>query len=353
MKKILLYLILFMSAAFINAQTARTFFPQNTGYKWYFEVFPLDSLNNPVTSLAYVQADSFASTGSYLGKDAEIVLSKTGTESTINFLPYTDTSYYSFEASNGWVYYKIGGLDSLIGILDTSLVNLLQSFENWYPVYRFNQTVNTNYDIFSFDTLLVINSTPAQMRFKLEGRRFQDENLQTAIGTFNTKKFRLTSKIIYLLLGIIPITIVERGDTTWIAEDNWIVKSFAPSANVDLSFIGAGSFTIPGLKYDIAEPQPTSVSDFPSLPEDYILRQNYPNPFNPSTKIVYGIPVSGVTLLKVYDVLGNEIAVLVNQTQAAGMYEVDFNASGLSSGIYYYRLNSGNFTRTGKMIYMR
>ena len=96
-------------------------------------------------------------------------------------------------------------------------------------------------------------------------------------------------------------------------------------------------------------------------PDAFTLEQNYPNPFNPTTKIKYTIP--SVTLrqaqgdvlvsLKVFDVLGNEAAVLVNETQQPGNYEVEFKAEKLSSGVYYYRLQAGTFVETKKMILLR
>ena len=84
--------------------------------------------------------------------------------------------------------------------------------------------------------------------------------------------------------------------------------------------------------------------------QDYTLQQNYPNPFNPSTKISFSIPQSGFTTLKVFDVLGNEVANIIERELNQGSYELQFNASGLSSGIYFYSLNSGEFTKTMKMI---
>jgi len=92
---------------------------------------------------------------------------------------------------------------------------------------------------------------------------------------------------------------------------------------------------------------------------DFKLYQNYPNPFNPSTKIKFTIPVtlSGVegspVSLKVYDILGNEIAVLVNEEKPAGNYEVTFDASTLPSGVYFYRLRAGAFGKTNKMILIK
>ena len=83
---------------------------------------------------------------------------------------------------------------------------------------------------------------------------------------------------------------------------------------------------------------------------DFTLNQNYPNPFNPSTRISFIIPQSGYTTLKVFDVLGNEVATIIESDLSQGSYELLFDASGLSSGIYFYSLTSGEFSKTMKMI---
>lgn len=97
----------------------------------------------------------------------------------------------------------------------------------------------------------------------------------------------------------------------------------------------------------------TDVEDEKQIPTEFALEQNYPNPFNPSTKIRFSIPNVGTELalsvLKVYDILGNEVATLVNEEKPAGVYEVEFNASQLSSGIYFYKLSAGSFTEIKKM----
>ena len=79
-------------------------------------------------------------------------------------------------------------------------------------------------------------------------------------------------------------------------------------------------------------------------------QENYPNPFNPSTKISYSIKEEGLVTLKVYDILGKEIATLVNENKPAGIYEVEFNASALPSGMYIYKIQSGSFTDVKKML---
>jgi hypothetical protein len=89
------------------------------------------------------------------------------------------------------------------------------------------------------------------------------------------------------------------------------------------------------------------------VPEVYSLAQNYPNPFNPSTTINFTIPQTSKVVLKIYDVLGREVATLLNSEKAAGNYQVDFDASKLASGVYVYTINAGSFTSSKKMMLMK
>ncbi len=89
------------------------------------------------------------------------------------------------------------------------------------------------------------------------------------------------------------------------------------------------------------------------LPKQFALEQNYPNPFNPSTMISYQLPASSNVSLKVFDMLGKEVATLVNGRQEAGAYTMNFNANQLSSGVYFYRLQAGNFVQTRKMMLVK
>ena len=97
----------------------------------------------------------------------------------------------------------------------------------------------------------------------------------------------------------------------------------------------------------------TGVNEVGSLPVKFQLQQNYPNPFNPSTTITFSLPHSTNTSLKVFDMLGREVATLVDGYMAAGSHEVHFNATSLASGIYYYKLTSGNFTEVKKMMLVK
>ncbi len=89
------------------------------------------------------------------------------------------------------------------------------------------------------------------------------------------------------------------------------------------------------------------------IPNKFGLNQNYPNPFNPTTTINYEIAKETNVSLKVYDAIGNQVATLVNEIKPAGTYEVVFDASNLSNGVYFYEIKAGNFTATKKLILMK
>ncbi|MFA6572242.1 MAG: T9SS type A sorting domain-containing protein, partial [Bacteroidota bacterium] len=97
----------------------------------------------------------------------------------------------------------------------------------------------------------------------------------------------------------------------------------------------------------------TGVNDYNDLPTEFSLMQNYPNPFNPSTTIKYHVPVSGFVKLNVFDVLGREIAVLVNEFKQVGDYRVTFNAGDLPAGVYSYRIQSGKYQETRNLILLK
>ncbi len=97
----------------------------------------------------------------------------------------------------------------------------------------------------------------------------------------------------------------------------------------------------------------TGVKQENQIADSYELFQNYPNPFNPATQIRYSVKESGLVNLKIYDVLGNEVATIVNQVQNPGTYSVSFDASGLSSGVYFYKIESGSFVKVNKMMLLK
>jgi len=100
-------------------------------------------------------------------------------------------------------------------------------------------------------------------------------------------------------------------------------------------------------------PSPVSVKDYFSLPLAFSLYQNYPNPFNPSTTFRYSIPAQSGVMIKVYDILGNEVTTLMDEEKLAGTYEITWYAENLPSGVYFYQLRAGSFVETKKMILLK
>ena len=89
------------------------------------------------------------------------------------------------------------------------------------------------------------------------------------------------------------------------------------------------------------------------IPSEFSLSQNYPNPFNPGTSIDFDLPVDSKTSINIFDLSGREVAKVINEFKTAGYYTVNFNASGLTSGVYFYRLTADNFSTTRKMLLVK
>ncbi|MDQ3021547.1 MAG: T9SS type A sorting domain-containing protein [Bacteroidota bacterium] len=348
-------LIIFFVSSYGYSQNASTYFPANTGYKWYYINTPLDSLNNPQPVGATYQVDSFATVQTYQGLQANTVLSKSGLANINQNAPFLDSSYYNFQTTNGWTYL------SVLGLIDTNLLpgigGFLRSFDGWYNVYRFAQTVNTNYTIFSRDTTISFDTLTLPLRFSAIGRRLNDQTVSTVNGNYLAKKFLTTFTISYgLLPPFIYIPIATRADSTFIAQDVWVVKDFIPTINVDLTSLGFPiSFSIPGTLKELAPGAVGIFNQTNSIADGFYLSQNYPNPFNPVTNLEFGISKLGFVSLKVYNMLGKEVATLVNSNLNAGIYNYQLSTDNyqLTSGIYFYKLDAGDFVETKSMILLK
>ncbi len=142
------------------------------------------------------------------------------------------------------------------------------------------------------------------------------------------------------------------------AGDTWIPQKVLTRNNInDICFINdtLGWFVgNNGTIFRFGTSSTNNIINYNDVIAEYSLQQNYPNPFNPTTTIKYSIPTgNNFVSLKVYDILGNEVATLINEGKPAGEYKVNFNASKLASGIYFYQLKAGTFVRTKKMILLK
>jgi hypothetical protein len=143
---------------------------------------------------------------------------------------------------------------------------------------------------------------------------------------------------------------LEPGDTLFTSLHVFTDTTSIATANVQIQ---VGTFRNPEDRIVLdftATTDPTVSVNEENILNSFYLYQNYPNPFNPSTRISYNVGEPGLVQLKVYNILGVEIATLVNKQKYSGNYSIDFNASELSSGVYFYSLSINNFTQTRKMI---
>ena len=169
-------------------------------------------------------------------------------------------------------------------------------------------------------------------------RTDSDSTLEVDLTLYNGAKSPISSAGAYGTREILKYSNIEAGTYYIRAAD----------------YSGYGSY---GIKITSTYPSnPATAIDekeISKLPDNYTLYQNYPNPFNPETTIKYDIPQKARVTLKVFDILGNEVATLVNRELEAGRYSVNFNAGMLSSGVYFYRISTDEFSQTKKFIVMK
>jgi uncharacterized protein (TIGR02145 family) len=130
------------------------------------------------------------------------------------------------------------------------------------------------------------------------------------------------------------------------ARERYLVYNSSASSIYD--WFKVMNYSIRCIKDDL-----TGIEDESTTPEEFKLMQNFPNPFNPTTKISYSIPHKSFVTLKVYDPLGRIVSELVGEEKETGRYELDFNAVDLSSGVYFYKIEAGDFVQVKKMILLR
>jgi hypothetical protein len=160
-------------------------------------------------------------------------------------------------------------------------------------------------------------------------------------------------------MGVLNITTAASSWTQFMAPITYTAPGTPDRCQVNFVFRVTDFTTVGGVAYiddlEFSGINDIEVIDNGQIPNQYILKQNYPNPFNPSTKIKLTIPVGTqhIVSLIVYDVLGNEVTTLVNEELPNGNYEFNFDAIGLTSGIYFYNLQTENFVETKKMILIK
>jgi hypothetical protein len=261
---------------------------------------------------------------------------------------YSGTLYSYFQLDNNSLY-SLGTVAAVtIGTIDTVVVSKDTSFLFSLPVtYGAEKLLSNDTTDIGGGIVYISTLTQAVDAFG---------NITFPFGTFPALRVALVEETKAYMNGSL-IMDESQPSFTWIAKDAGILQ-------VDVDTSSGVSGTVPLTYAEMTQytTAPLAVNDAEAgVPDRFALYQNYPNPFNPSTKIQYSIPAStsrSLVTLKVYNLLGNEIATLVNEEKPAGTYEVEFSAASINgaelpSGIYFYRLTAGSFVQTMKMILLK
>jgi len=243
--------------------------------------------------------------------------------------PYRGNIYVNFTDS-------AGNLDH-----DVKLVKSTNGGLNWSAVKRVNNDPAGKEQFF---TWMTIDQVTGYLYFVWYDRRNYTDNLTTDVYMArSTDGGETFTNFMVSSTPFVPNGSTFFGDYNGITAHNGRVRPI-------WTRLSGGALSIWTAIVDF----PTGVeNNITNIPSKYELNQNYPNPFNPVTNIKFNIPEAGFTTLKVYDILGNEVATLINEKRDAGSYEVNFSGERLSSGVYYYKLTSGSFTDTKKMIMIK
>jgi hypothetical protein len=260
---------------------------------------------------------------------------------------YTGTlySYYRLETS---AFYSLGTAAHVqIGSADTTMISKNETFLFPLPVI-YGSTKQLSSDTLDTGGLVYISSITQNVD--------AFGNLTFPFGTFPALRVsEITQTSVYNNGSLVYQE--TQPSFTWIAKDAGTFQ-----ADIDTTYGYSGNVYLTSAELTQYTNAPLAVNEHGiNTPDKFILYQNYPNPFNPSTKIRYAIPATAsksFVTLKVYNVLGNEIATLVNERKPAGIYEAEFsadyvNGTELPSGVYFYSLTAGSFIQTRKMILIK
>ncbi|MCX6168802.1 MAG: T9SS type A sorting domain-containing protein [Ignavibacteriales bacterium] len=260
--------------------------------------------------------------------------------------------YYPAHRSNLWVYNLSGSPSSRkVSVISDSLLPNGKHYSVMNPVDLIHgQYVRTDSEYVYFFYPNTNKEIPFFMlKGKVEDRRevsMRDFMNVTITKIDSTIMFNEKTHLISYLLGSMTITEVTLSDKFGITSVSFYDDPPAPWPSNVYTLAGC---VIDGKTFGNV----TSVLESGEIPDKIELYQNYPNPFNPSTTIIYSLPHSGFVSIRVYDLVGREIALLVNENKSAGNYSVHFDGSKLSSGVYYYRIQAGEFSTVKKMLLMK
>lgn len=277
-----------------------------------------------------------------------------------NWVPFNGAGiFYFVNANNGWAYSGSGqfGSEPPYKILRTT-----NGGTDWTEQFSDNQPGSYNAMHFTdVNNGWVVGDTGKVLKTTNGGANW---NFVTNTGV-STSEHCKTVFFLDANTGWIPtkandiqqtpvLQHTTNGGISWITQSTPFGNQQGNNAIFSIYFVNAQTGWITGDWGRIAKYSGTTdINDDVNSITEFSLKQNFPNPFNPVTSIQYTIGSNRFVQMKVYDVIGNEVVTLVNEEQSAGNYEVEFDATSLSSGIYFYQLKSGSYLETKKMIILK
>jgi len=335
-------------------------------YNWQFQ--NINAENVKIKIVSYYDSNTFAVSPDITLKTA-IAIDDTTFEDYSTFFPLQVGNFWQYKVTNivGYQDYVDKGYDSMKVLSDTTIEN-----EKYFKLEtsEFGNTVKylqyLRYD--SLQNSILSYYYSEEVSFKLDSKTGECWSYEGGAeicnrGTYLESIFGLEKPVIHCSqsgFNSRSFGLAEDFGQIWMYNDQSYI-------NTDIWYYDLVYAKIGGVEFGIF----VSVEDKNrNIPNNFSLSQNYPNPFNPTTNIKYtilqnthpSIPSGegkersdrGVLVtLKVYDILGREVATIVNKAQSAGSYDVEFNASNLTSGVYFYRLKTGSFVETKKMLLLR
>ncbi len=333
------FIILFISFLFFSTTLlmgqAVNYFPQ-PGFRWHYNTQFINTADSVLSDMDIIDS---------LGVQTIVDDSSCYPILSVNPFPVPPTANY---------YVALSGSEALVkmSLLPVPLDTIFSAPSSWFTLFKFQSGVVAPWTIFEWDTTVTIDSVTLPMGVKVSGKKVSlNEDVTVQAGTFSSARFTILEQVgVYVpYIGFTPLFTL--ADTFWVAQNTWIVKHTRDAVSFSYQTI---SFDIPGERMElISMTAPLGVHERDALPQTFSLEQNYPNPFNPSSVISYTLSVNSFVTLKVFNMLGQEVATLVDGRQEAGLKSVVWDASSMPSGVYVYRLQAGSLTEQRKMVLLR
>jgi photosystem II stability/assembly factor-like uncharacterized protein len=352
------------------------YFSENFGERWI-----QTSLTNFTNSIESFNNVIFAGSNSNIGESGVINISNDNGLTWTQTLDVNDLVFISFINKNNTIY---AGYYSPGGIYAGGIYKSIDNGQNWsFLTYLNGQlyslSVFGNYLLAGTNTGIYISSDDGQnwlqtyssglgvSSFAVNGTNIYAgirggtgiiKSTNSGLNWFGTS---FTNAAVYSISALNNVIFAATSGGVYISKDNgdsWINKNEGLENTWTRSLFTTNTYIFAGLEWNaIFRRDINNIvginNNIQNIPSGFSLSQNYPNPFNPTTKINFALPKSGFVTLKIYDMLGREIKTLLNELLKPGTYETTFDASALSSGIYFYTLSAGNYKETKRMTLIR